>query len=119
MTRLLEHDYKRALMGRAAIEFPAHRFFSRTVAMVRSGDRSFRAGTPGQCDVYILGKGGGHWELELKRFAKLSPAQFQWSGWCQEWGIPWKCLHVWEKESPAQTLERWVSELRPWLTPRP
>jgi hypothetical protein len=72
-------------------------------------------GIPGQCDLYILGRGGQHWELEIKRYTKLSPEQNAWRAWCEEWGVPWKVLHVEKGEEPAATIARWLTELVPFL----
>lgn len=113
--RHLESDYKRDLMARAAVHFPRHRFFSRSVALIAVGDRKFKTGIPGQADIYVLGRGGGHWELELKRYGSLSEAQERWRDWCAEWQIPWMCLDAKKSESPPETIARWVEELRPWL----
>lgn len=113
--RALEHDYKQALLARAAVEWPAHRFFSRSVALIAVGDRKFRTGIPGQADVYILGRGGRHWELEIKRYGSLSEAQERWRDWCLAWEIPWMCVEASRSEAPAETLVRWVRELDPWL----
>lgn len=117
MSRALEGDYQRALLARVAVEFPGHRFFRRNVGLVKMQDsRVFRAGIPGQCDLFALGRGGGHWELEIKRYTGLSDAQERWRDWCLSWGVPWMCVEARRGELPADTIARWVLELGPWLT---
>jgi hypothetical protein len=113
-----EADYSRALLLRAAHEFQDVRFFRRNVAagkLERGG--YIRVEVKGMCDIYCIGKSeptgfAVHYEIELKRFTKLSTAQKRWREWCQSWGVPWTCLHVHEGELPAETIERWVVELR-------
>ena len=112
----LESDYLHAFLARASLEFRQHRFFRRNTGAIKLESRMFRAGIPGQCDLYVIGKGGWHGEVEVKRFTKLSPAQEQWITWCDEWGVPWLMLRVHKDELPAVTVDRWVREVRIWLT---
>jgi len=111
----LEGDYQRALLARASLEFRAYRFFRRNTGTIKLDDRVFRAGIPGQCDLYVLGRGGWHGEVEIKRFGKLSDAQEVWRAWCEAWEVPWLLLEARRDEHVARTVERWVDELRAWL----
>src|SRR5580698_4791972 len=107
----LETEYVRGLMARAAVEIPDVRLFRRNTGMVPVDDRVFRAGIPGQCDLYALAKGGRHYEIECKRFGRLSEAQGRWQAWCLMWGVPWLLLEVRRTEQPAETVTRWVREV--------
>lgn len=111
----LESDYQRALLQRASVEFRDHRFFRRNVGAIRLEDRFFRASLPGQCDLYVIGRGGWHGEVEIKRFTKLSPDQVAWRDWCYAWAVPWLLLEVDKAEAPPQTIARWMGVLRAWL----
>lgn len=113
--RNLEGDYQRGLLARVSLEFRDHRFFRRNTGLIKLEDRVFRASIPGQCDLYVLGRGGWHGEVEVKRFGKLSEAQERWRDWCGEWCVPWMMLEARKDEAPAATIARWVEELRPWL----
>ncbi len=121
MTGPLETDYVHALMARAALEFPDVRLFRRNTGMMRlehkGESRMFRAGIPGQCDLYGLSKGGRHFEIEVKRFGKLSEAQTIWRAWCAEWNVPWLCVMVRKDEQQSETITRWIGELRELFTP--
>ena len=115
MKRTLEVNYQQALLGRVSLAYRDHRFFRRNVGAIRVDDRFFRASIPGQCDLYILGRGGWHGECEIKRYTKLSDAQEKWRAWCQSWAVPWICLEVRKTEIPPETLDRWMQELSAWL----
>jgi len=113
--RHLEGDYQRALLSRVSLEFRDHRFFRRNTGTIKLEERVFRASIPGQCDLYVIGRGGWHGEAEIKRFGKLNAAQEHWRDWCREWGVPWILLEADKSEQPGATVERWVVELRAWL----
>jgi hypothetical protein len=113
----LETDYVRALMARCAVELPHVRLFRRNTGMIPVDDRMFRAGIPGQCDLYALAKGGRHFEIECKRFGRLSEAQERWRAWCFGWGVPWLLLEVRRTEQPAETVTRWVREVSEFVAP--
>lgn len=100
-----------ALMKAAAPRFPTVRLFRRNVGSMMVDDRYFKAGIKGQCDLYAIDRAAGHYEIEVKRFGKLSPNQVVWRDWCREWGVPWKLIVVHLDELPAQTIERWLTEL--------
>lgn len=112
----LETDYVRAFLLRAPYEFPDVRFFRRNVAAgKREGGGWMKVGEPGQCDLYGVGKPCKHYEIEVKRFGRLSPAQEHWRDWCVSWGIPWLLLEVRKGEVEPETIQRWVTEVRAWL----
>lgn len=114
--RILESDLQRALLLRMPERFPHVRAFRRNVGLVRmSDDRMFRASIPGQCDLYVLGRGGWHGEVEIKRWGKLSERQATWRAWCLSWAVPWLLLEAHRAESPQETVDRWVDELFFWL----
>jgi hypothetical protein len=113
--RMLEGDHQRALLARVAKEFRDVRFFRRNTGLIKLDDRVFRAGLPGQCDLYVLGRGGWHGEVEVKRFGKLTEEQEHWRDWCSEWRVSWLLLEAYKSELPAATVDRWVNELRVWL----
>jgi hypothetical protein len=115
VTRTLESDYQRALLERVSLEFRDYRFFRRNTGTIRLEDRVFRAGIPGQCDLYVLGRGGWHGEVELKRYGKLSEKQDQWRKWCDGFGVPWLLLEARKSEQPTETVSRWIVEVRSWL----
>ena len=114
--RNLEGAYQRAYLVAAGSCFPDHRFFRRNVGLIRMGHgRVFRSGIPGQADIYVIGKGGWHGEIEIKRFGSLSPEQTDWMHWCLEWTVPWIMLRVGKKETQAATISRWLAETQQWL----
>lgn len=108
----LESDYQRALLLRIPGEFKDVRPFRRNTGAIKVDDRFFRASLPGQCDIYCLSTGGRHYEIELKRFGKLSKAQESWRAFCIDWRIPWVCLSVAKDEEPPATIDRWLAQLR-------
>lgn len=115
-SRNLESDYQRALLARLSAEHRNVRFFRRNVGLVRmADDRLFRAGVPGQCDLYAVGRGGWHGEIEVKRYTSLSPEQMMWRDWCADWQVPWLMVQARKAESPGATVERWGKEIRKWL----
>lgn len=108
-----EAQYGHDLQARCTLVFPTVRMFRRNTGLIKLEDRVFRAGIPGQCDFYALGKGGRHYEIELKReHGRLSEAQRAWKEWCLTWGISWILLQVRKGEVPCETVHRWVEELR-------
>lgn len=116
MKRTLEVDYQKALLLRTSLEFRDHAFFARKTGAIKVEDRYFRAGIKGQADLYVIGRGGWHGEVELKRDGDLSEAQAHWRDWCQARSVPWLLLRAFRKEEqPPQTIERWLRELRAWL----
>jgi hypothetical protein len=112
MTSYLEQDYVRSLLGHAAMEFSDVRLFVRQVGAIKTDGRVFRAGIKGQADLYAVDRRAKHYEIEVKRFTKLSPDQEAWKAWCSAWGVPWLLLEVRKAEMPVDTIDRWVEELR-------
>jgi hypothetical protein len=72
-----------------------------------------RAGVPGQCDLYLLVRGGRIVEVETKaRRGVLSGAQKQWRDFCETWQIPHLVLAERADDSPEATVARWIEEIR-------
>jgi hypothetical protein len=113
--RTLEADYGSALMARTSLELRDHRLFKRSTGVIKVEDRVFRAAIKGQADIYVIGRGGWHGEIELKRFTKLTEAQEHWRSWCHAWGVPWLLLEVQRTETPPETIARWMGILSAWL----
>lgn len=99
-----------AFERRVSLEVRSVTLFRRNTGLIKLDKRVFRAGIPGQCDLYGIGTGGTHFEIECKRFGKLSPAQQGWRDWCLERGVPWLLLEVRRGELEAATIDRWCSE---------
>lgn len=116
----LEGSYVKALLARATPQWPSLRFFRRHVTAVEMPSGAFvPIGLKGQCDIYVLEKGGRHFEIEVKNVrGKLDPEQILWREWCVRWRIPWILLQVEKGEQPAQTIERWVGELSAFFAVR-
>ena len=110
--RYLESDYVHALLGRASLEFRHVRLFVRQVGAIKVDDRMFRAGQAGQADLWAVDMSARHYEIEVKRYTKLSPAQIVWRDWCRSWNVPWTVIEVHKTEQPGQTVERWIHELQ-------
>ena len=107
----LETEYVRSLLARTSVEFSDVRLLRRNTGVIALEDRVFRAGIPGQADLYALARGGRHYEIECKRFKKLSAAQERWRDWCAQWEIPWLILEVDKTEQPSETVDRWIRQL--------
>jgi hypothetical protein len=108
----LESELQAALLLAAPSKLSNIRLFRRNVGTVRVGKRVMRFGIPGQCDLYALGRGGRHGEVELKAAAgSLKPEQRAWRDFCAAWGIPWIVLKAKLGEPVDQTIARWLTEL--------
>lgn len=108
----LEGSYVQALLARATTQWPTLRFFRRHVTAMGVEGRYFKIGLKGQCDLYVIERGGRHFEIEVKNLrGRLNPEQILWREWCVRWGVPWILLQVEREELPADTVERWVVEL--------
>lgn len=116
---LLETDYVKRFLVKATLDIPWITFFRRNTGLVTMADgRKFRASLPGQCDTYGIRHGDArHFELEVKRFTKLSPDQERWRDNCLARGWPWLCLGVERGEDPKDTVARWVGGVRAWTQP--
>jgi hypothetical protein len=103
----------REFMHEASKALPNVRLFRRNVAKIKVEDRIIATGIAGQCDLYAIVRGGRHIEIELKSKAgKLSEEQLRWGLWCESWGVPWTVMCPLPKETPDQTVSRWIEELR-------
>jgi hypothetical protein len=98
---------------------PTARPFRRSILNVeainkRTGEHfRAKAGVEGQCDIYLLLRGGRIVEVETKaRRGVLSPAQRAWRAFCLEWGIPHIVLQEKRGETPDETVNRWLGEIR-------
>lgn len=93
---------------------PNVRVFRRNVGAIETNHGGvFRAGIPGQCDVYGFVRGGYAFEVEFKAAGgRLSEPQIRWRLFCESWGIPWLLLQAKRGETCEQTLSRWDSEFR-------
>ncbi len=111
----LEGAYLHAFQARVALEVNGITLFRRNTGLIKLDKRVFRAGIPGQCDLYGIANGGRHFEVECKRFGKLSPAQQRWREWCMEHRVPWLLLEVRKGENEASTIGRWVGEFVDFL----
>ena len=109
------------LLMKFIAEVPEHmphvRVFRRTIinAEVEREGRRFRAvaGIKGQADSYALVTGGGHVEIETKAArGVMREAQKAWRAQMLEMRIPHLVLRGKAGEHPAQTVERWIAELR-------
>lgn len=110
-----EASLMRAFLGRASYEFKNFRLFRRNIGVMQVKDRIFKAGIRGQCDLYGYTRSGHVIEIEVKALGKLNPDQERWRDWCRFWGVPWLLLEARKDEFPAQTLDRWIDELRRFL----
>jgi hypothetical protein len=99
---------------RLPFEIPDLRLFRRNVgaAKMPSG-RVVRFAIKGQCDTYGICDGGRHVEVELKALhGRLSPEQRAWRAWCLAHSVPYLLCLERAGEDHAQTVARWVAELR-------
>ena len=113
-SRVSEKNLQQQLVRGISIAIPSVRIFRRTVVncVTRKGFRA-RAGLIGQADCYAYVRGGRVVEIELKAAGgSLSPAQERWQAWCVAWGVPHVLLVARRDESPRETVERWIEEIR-------
>lgn len=102
------------LLQAAPYALPNMRLFRRVVVNVeaKQGFR-VRAGVKGQCDIYAIARGGRILEVETKaRRGVLSPAQLAWQAFCLGWGVPHIVLIEKRGETPDETVNRWLGEIR-------
>ena len=114
--RVLEGDLQKLLLLAVSLKFPTIHFFPRKVGAIKvdagtPDERMFRAGQVGQADLYAIADGGKHYEIELKRFTRLSHAQIVWQARCLTWRVPHIVLVAIRDESHTDTIERWLTEL--------
>jgi hypothetical protein len=112
-----ELELMRFFMAECAVHLPNVRVFRRDIinADVQKNGRHFhmRAGIKGQADLYAYVDGGRVVELETKAArGTLADEQKTWRAFCIERRIPHLVLRAKPKEYPAETVERWIAELR-------
>lgn len=72
-----------------------------------------RAGVPGQADAYAVARGGLHVELEMKSArGVVAEKQELWRRRCERLRVPHLVLRARKNELPADTVMRWIEELR-------
>ena len=111
----LESTLQAALLEAAPRELPNVRFFRRNVGRVKlAGGRVVQFGVPGQCDLQGVVRGTGvAIEVELKAATgSASAEQKAWAAWCASWGVAHIVLKAKKDESVAQTVARWIEELK-------
>lgn len=108
-----ETEYVKTFMASSAVALPDLRLFRRNVGAIQMKGRVFRAGLPGQADMYGYERGTGRAiEIEAKLKSRLSPDQERWRDWCRAWGVLWLLVTASKGETQAQTVTRWVAETR-------
>jgi hypothetical protein len=112
-----EHDLLALFIREAPKALPACRVFRRNIirqTVNRDGrEVHLRNGIPGQADAYALLKGGRHVEIETKSAAgRMRAAQERWRAFCAAWGVPHLVMKARAGEEPADTVARWIEELR-------
>lgn len=94
---------------------PHVRVFRRNVirgAMLPNGGR-ISNGIPGQADAYAIAKGGKHVEIETKSFRGVEAEnQKRWRTWCESFGVPHLQPRPLKNETPEETVDRWILELK-------
>jgi len=112
---MIESEYMRKLLVRASVEIPDLRLFRRNVGALKVSERRmFRAGIPGQCDLYGYVRGTGRViEVEIKNVrGRLTRDQVHWRDWCCAWGVPWVLCEVSLLDpSPDATVTRWIRQI--------
>lgn len=122
-----ELSLQRALLERSACDIPGLRLFRRNIgfATTASGN-AFKAGIKGQADLY------GYYtptdgrttiaiavpiELELKSASgRQTEPQKLWAAFCVARRIPYLLLRAELRETPEETVTRWLFEIRTLLT---
>lgn len=92
---------------------PGARVERRNIINVKS-ERGFRVrnGIKGQCDAFCIYR-GRHIEIETKAArGVMREAQERWRLWCFAAGTPHMVLKAAKGETPDDTVNRWVAELR-------
>lgn len=113
--KLSETELLHQLILRAPAVLPDVRVFRRNVGLFRSleGKRAIYIGVEGQCDAYALLRGGRHIEIEAKAAkGTLANAQKAWRAWCERWDVPYLVIRARRDETPDETVNRWIDELR-------
>lgn len=72
-----------------------------------------RNGIRGQSDAFALTRSGRHIEIETKAArGVLAEAQERWRAACLANGVPHVVLRARRAETPEETVNRWIDELR-------
>ncbi len=110
-----ENDLRNAFVAAVPFHFPDWLAFVRQILNVeaRGGWRA-KAGVRGQADIYMIGRGGRHIEVECKAAkGRWREAQLAWRARCAPLAIPDLVRKVGPGEQPARPQARWVEEFRP------
>lgn len=112
-----ETETLHAFMAEVPYALPFVRVFRRNIvnAAVEVRGRRFqaRAGEKGMADAYAIVEGGRHVEIEAKSArGKLSREQVAWRDQMQRMRVPYLLLQILQGEAPADTVRRWIEELR-------
>lgn len=111
---LQELDYQRRMMLETPRYLPV-RVYQRNIINTRNEfGRRVRNGIKGQADMEVIVLGTGlHVEMEAKAVdGVMSPEQLKWQAFCQRSNIPHLVVRVLRKETPEETITRWIQELR-------
>jgi hypothetical protein len=109
-----EGDLLSMLMQAVPYAIPDALIFRRPIINART-DQGWRAraGVRGQADAYMVMAGGRHIEIETKAAVhKWYPQQRAWRARCEELRIPYLMLRAGPGEAPADTVERWIAEIK-------
>jgi len=112
-----EHDLLALFIRETPKALPDLRVFRRNIirqTVNRDGRKVHLVnGVPGQGDAYALLRGGRHVEIETKSVTgRMCAAQERWRAFCAAWGVPHLVLKARVGEEPADTVTRWIEELR-------
>ncbi len=108
-----ETDLLHSFMAAVPHALPHARVFRRNVINAKTSFGRVRNGIKGQSDAYCLVRGGLHIEIEAKSATgSLTKEQLAWQAFCMRFDIPHIVISARRAESPADTVARWVSELR-------
>ena len=114
-----ELAYQHAFIAAVPYHLPA-RLYQRNIINVKTefGAR-VRNGIKGQADIECIVFGGLHIEIEAKAIdGRLKPQQKKWQAFCLKNDIPHLVVRVAPNETPAQTIARWIEELRTCIESR-
>ena len=109
----LESELQSALLFAAPTALPTLRLFRRNVGAATYGKNTVTFGTKGMADLWGYWRGGRAIELELKAATGVSSKeQKAWAAFCRAWGVPHAVLRAREGETIAETVARWIEEVR-------
>ncbi len=110
-----ETDLLHTLILRAPLAIPSLWRVERRNIINVTTDRGARVrnGVKGQADAFALTRGGRHIEIETKAArGVLAEAQERWRDACHAHHVPHLVLRARRNESPDDTVNRWIDELR-------